>query len=574
MSANQPHPASALRVLIADDSHDMADTTACLIEAALGCQASTAYDGLEALRQTLSLHPDAVVLDLRMPGMDGVEVARRVRQHFPQDSPYLIALTGEPDAVRDLRTVDGQFDRVLAKPLDTVQLIATLSRLAAGFEPLARATQAFDFAELFTRVTRQVVPQAMAGHLAYSFDFRGPSVIVEDDPVEVQCGIHRLLLGLVDIMASGFVMFSAEASLDDTGVCTVLIEAAGTGGLREASQLDAVFSRLRLAELPDARSTDAATRQAAGICPNTGASVTCSCDAREGVLLKARLVYPGAVERFASREAEVAGARVWLVDHGEMSSDWGERRLQRLGWRVTRFRSCAGALAVARGLAPGMGPPIPAPALLIVVESADVDGGLVRALRQHLPPETECVFAVSAGSPLLGKPAAVEGFELCVLPFSPLELAQFAERALPYDSSRGGNTMPAPLGLDDRPDVLLVDDNDVNRTVGRALVEALGYEVRTAHDGLDAIDQCRQKPPQLVLMDLEMPVLGGIDASVRLRELQRLGDVAPFAVVAATANASREARDACRAAGMDAFMTKPLNLSELRELLRRFTAVA
>jgi CheY-like chemotaxis protein len=97
----------------------------------------------------------------------------------------------------------------------------------------------------------------------------------------------------------------------------------------------------------------------------------------------------------------------------------------------------------------------------------------------------------------------------------------------------------------------------------------LGYAADSAHDGLDAIDRCRRRPPACVLMDVDMPVLGGIDAAMRLRDLQRSGDLPLFPVIAATADADAEA--ACRAAGMDAFLLKPLDLQLLRALLRRFT---
>ncbi len=566
---------ASLRLLIADDSRATADSTAELVGMSLACEIEVAYDGLAALDRALALRPDAVLLDLQMPGLDGLEVARQVRAHYGADAPYLIALTGRADAVRDLPAIDNHFDRVLAKPLDVDQLITTLSRLAARSSPFERVTQRFDLAELFTRVVRQVVPMMVARRLALSFDYRGPSVIVEDDPVEVQCGLHRLLLGLLDIMASGFAMFSAKATLDAEGRCGVVVEAAGSGALRPRPQIDAVLHRLHLVETDDPQGRGAGVRHAAGICPNTGAPVTCSCDAHEGVLLRSHLSYTGAVEQPATQIDPVRGARAWLVDESAMPSAWVQRRLQRLGWTVTRFPTCERALEHAQQGdldSADEDADFRPPALLIVVEAAASTAACVQALQERMPPTTQRIFAVMAGSPTLGAPSSVPGYDLRVFPFSPLELAEFSALAAPSESGRSGNTVPAPLGMRDRPLVLLVDDNDVNRIVGRGLVEALGYEVRTAHDGLDAIDECRQTPPQVVLMDLDMPVLRGIDATVRLRELQRLGEVAPFAVIAATADASPEAQAACAAAGMDGFLTKPLDLRVLREQLRRFTA--
>lgn len=562
-----------MHVLIADDNHDMADSTSALLAMAMQCETVTAYSGTEALQLALSSRPDALVLDLHMPGLDGVSVASAVRQHYADEPPFMIALTGRSESVRDLPNVASHFDRVMAKPLDADQLVATLNRVESGFAALDREVQPFDLAEVFTRVVQQLMPAITARNLAFSFDYRGPSLIVDGDMVELQCGLHRMMVGLLDIMASGFVMFVAEARNDDAGGCSVAIEAAGSGAMRPAAQVDAVLQRLHLAGDVSGQNVEDNRRHVIGACPNTGADLSCSSDPLEGVLLQMRLHYPQAQATPGEPDAAAStdGARAWLVDESAVFSDWGERRLQRLGWRVTRFRSCEGALAQAAGLA-SAGPGV-APDLLIVVESSLTNAASLQALQQQLPAGASCILAVMSGSSRLARPAAQPGFEVRAFPLSPFELALLA-RSTQKSADGAGRSPSAPQGFADRPLVLVVDDNDVNRLVGRGLVEALGCEVRTAHDGLDAIDQCRQTPPQLVLMDLNMPVLNGLEATLRLRELQRTGEVAPFAVVAATADDTRRAYLACKAAGMDDVITKPLDLKVLRELLHRFTGVA
>lgn len=567
-----------MHVLIADDNHDMADSTSELLSMAMQCETITAYSGTEALQKALVSRPDALVLDLHMPGLDGVAVATAVRQHYAHAPPYLIALTGRSEAVKDFPAIASHFDRVLAKPLDAEQLVASLTRIESGFADLDREIQPFDLAEVFTRAVQQMMPAITARNFAFSFDYRGPGLVVEADRVELQCGLHRLLTGLLDIMASGFVMFVAEAQRREDGSCSVMIEAAGSGAMQDGAQVDAVLQRLHLTSNVSGHESDPsaghlpapAPRRAGGTCPNTGAELSCSCDPVEGVLLQMKLHYPQSRQAEPDAVVPAEGAQAWLVDESPVFSDWGERRLQRLGWRVTRFRSCEGALAQAAGLSsaePGV-----APELLIVVESSTTDAASLHALQGQLPADTRRILAVMAGSSLLARPLAQHGFDVRAFPLSPFELAQLTRSVHPHAAGGSSRSMAAPPGFADRPQVLVVDDNSINLMVGRGLVEALGCEVRTAHDGLDAIDQCRQMPPQLVLMDLNMPVLSGIDATVRLRELQRSGEVPPFAVVAATADDTRTAYLACKAAGMDEVITKPLNLNLLREVLRRFTA--
>lgn len=561
-----------LRILIADDSEDQAEITAELIRLSLPCEIETVYDGPTALARALAWQPDAVVLDVYMPGMDGIEVARRLRQQAASTPghplPLCIAVTGDPGAGTRLQALDRQFDHVFAKPLDVDQLIAALARLGRDAPASVPSAQPFNLGELFTRAARQVLP--VAQHLSFSFDYRGPGVVVQGDPIEVHCGLHRLLLAAVDMLSDGFVLFTAETALRPGGGCSTLVQAAGTGSLQPAAQMAEVLERLGLLPAPAGAATgDAPAREgvqtAIGRCPNTGAAVRFTLDPHEGILLRAELRFAQATPDESAHAADATGARAWLIDSDEVPAAWLHRRLQRLGWRVSRFAHCAEAEHHAAE--PGVRPP----SLLVVVEAPLMRAAAALSLQKALPPATQCILAVMAGSPTLGAPEAYGSFDVRVYPFSPLELAEFAALAHPDQPTRSGALASGAMDLADRPLVLLVDDNEINRLVGRALVEALGYEVVTANDGLDAIGQCRTKRPQIVLMDLDMPVLQGVDATLRLRELQRNGEIPPLAIVAATADATDDARLACHRAGMDGFMTKPLDIAELRTQLRRFT---
>jgi two-component system, sensor histidine kinase and response regulator len=113
-----------------------------------------------------------------------------------------------------------------------------------------------------------------------------------------------------------------------------------------------------------------------------------------------------------------------------------------------------------------------------------------------------------------------------------------------------------------RPDgldwlALLADDNPMNREVGTGMLQALGLQVHTAHDGHAVLAMARTTRYDLVLMDLQMPVLDGFAATRGLRALPGM-EVLP--VIAVTANNSDDIRRACFEAGMNAFVTKPIDL--------------
>jgi two-component system, sensor histidine kinase len=128
---------------------------------------------------------------------------------------------------------------------------------------------------------------------------------------------------------------------------------------------------------------------------------------------------------------------------------------------------------------------------------------------------------------------------------------------------------PAPVEQH-RLQVLAVDDNEVNREVLAAMIQAQGHEVSLATSGLEAVQAVQRQRFDLVLMDLHMPELDGIDATRAIRALA--GAPASVPIVALSADAFPEARARCMAAGMDAFMSKPVALAELAALLRGYAS--
>ena len=104
--------------------------------------------------------------------------------------------------------------------------------------------------------------------------------------------------------------------------------------------------------------------------------------------------------------------------------------------------------------------------------------------------------------------------------------------------------------------VLLVEDEPVNREVVQILLEEAGLQVQTASDGWQAIECAARQPPDLIVMDMQMPRLDGLDATRRIRQTA-LGATVP--IIALTANAYAADRALCLDAGMDDFVTKPVD---------------
>lgn len=117
--------------------------------------------------------------------------------------------------------------------------------------------------------------------------------------------------------------------------------------------------------------------------------------------------------------------------------------------------------------------------------------------------------------------------------------------------------------------VLVVDDNPFNARVIEMLMRQLGLRVHHCFNALDALAYCAETTPPVILMDLHMPDIDGIEATKRLRVDALERNQAPAPIVALTADVRPEVRRSCLAAGMDDFLAKPVRLEDLRAMLAK-----
>jgi CheY-like chemotaxis protein len=206
------------------------------------------------------------------------------------------------------------------------------------------------------------------------------------------------------------------------------------------------------------------------------------------------------------------------------------------------------------------------PAILIKGESGDADAERLEELVARYP-WLWAVLAVLPGSATLGN-GSCPAVDVRVLPLSPREIDLFTWHAAHGANSDHPTTHAGAL-YGPRRKILVVDDNTVNLVVAQGMLEALGHDVSVAQDGVQALEWCQAHPPDLVLMDIDMPVLSGDEATRYLRDWQRVGKVPPFPIVAATTLWHADAARVCADAEMDGLLEKPLRLASLnRELLR------
>ncbi|TWU02670.1 response regulator [Stieleria varia] len=120
--------------------------------------------------------------------------------------------------------------------------------------------------------------------------------------------------------------------------------------------------------------------------------------------------------------------------------------------------------------------------------------------------------------------------------------------------------------------ILLAEDNVVNQRVAIGMLERLGHEVVVAADGEAAVDAVSREPFDLVLMDVQMPKMDGLEATRRIRESESSGEKR-IPIIAMTANAMQGDRERCLAAGMDQYISKPFTMEALRAVIQTTRAV-
>jgi len=145
----------------------------------------------------------------------------------------------------------------------------------------------------------------------------------------------------------------------------------------------------------------------------------------------------------------------------------------------------------------------------------------------------------------------------------PLRLPVSAPTAVPASTAETG------AGRFEGLEVLVVDDLEINRSLTRAMLERLGCTVREAHNGAAALEQSRNQRPDLVLLDVQMPSMDGLEVARRLRQREQERAAPSVPIIALTGRASASDEQECLAAGMNGCLFKPFGTEELHQLLLR-----
>ena len=152
-----------------------------------------------------------------------------------------------------------------------------------------------------------------------------------------------------------------------------------------------------------------------------------------------------------------------------------------------------------------------------------------------------------------------------------LEQSHINRKSSPaVDRRENASTTPEASGKESTPqlNVLVADDVTSNRILATHLLKKLGHNVSIAVDGSDAVERWQEENPDIILMDIQMPILDGLEATRKIRELEGPNG-SHVTIIAATAGAMIADREKCLEAGMDDYISKPIRLDDFNRVLRK-----
>jgi CheY-like chemotaxis protein/HPt (histidine-containing phosphotransfer) domain-containing protein len=405
---------------------------------------------------------------------------------------------------------------------------------------------------------------------------------VRGDPHRIRQILSNLVGNAVKFTEGGEVVLALRALADADGRHRVLFSVADTGLGIPLEKQETIFR-----EFEQADSSTARTHGGTGL----GLSISRRLVEMMGGRIEVDSVPgrgsdfhfvlelpPGDVDRTGDSRAcgpvGLAGRYFLVVDDSAAARRIVREALVPCGAEVVEAASPSEGLAALRADA---GEPRRFDAVILDHMMPEQDGfAFVRVLRDRVGADAPPVLMVTSAVPVRGseraRAAGIAGY--LAKPVSRRELyaalealleavldpgaAPGAERRLVTRESIGRAVTAARI--------LLAEDNAVNRQVAEGLLRKRGHEVVTVRDGVEAVRTALDGTFDLVLMDIQMPVMDGLEAARRIRAREPEGPP----IIALTAHAFAEERERCRAAGMDDFLAKPFEPGELYDVVERW----
>jgi PAS domain S-box-containing protein len=271
-------------------------------------------------------------------------------------------------------------------------------------------------------------------------------------------------------------------------------------------------------------------------------------------------------------------ASVLIVDSSTNNKNLVEKQLEFRGLRVTQSSNAKEALQTLRE---AISTDTPIDMVMIDANLPGIDGEqLAKAIKSHQSLAEIPLLLMSSGitkdiehirqvgfSASVAKPLSAESLYTAISQLQGINDAEHADHVEDTNSEY----------IDKHPDrILLVEDNFINQEVAKEMLQKLGYIVDVASNGKHAIEQLNNSQEQyaVILMDCHMPIMDGYEASRNIRSLSPENKHSKVPIIALTANALKGEREKCIRAGMNDYLSKPVDTNTLEKQLKRWIKIS
>ncbi len=287
------------------------------------------------------------------------------------------------------------------------------------------------------------------------------------------------------------------------------------------------------------------------------------------------------VEQAAAIPVDIAGMRVLVIDDNETNRLILQELL--VAWRMDEASATSGKEGMQRLInAAAQGRPFDI--VILDHHMPGMDGAdVIRAIRgTSAIEETPIIMLTSIdepGSADMYRDLGTQGYLVKPAPASQLfdtminilsdQAAAAAPEIGPDADDTGAARTAAP---DDRVDILLVEDNEVNRIVAEQMLLNAGLSHVTVENGVEALEAFEKTAPKVILMDISMPVMDGYLATRKIREIEAERHLPRTPIIGLTAHAMQGDRERCLEAGMDDYIAKPISSAKLTAMIETWIA--
>jgi CheY-like chemotaxis protein len=259
----------------------------------------------------------------------------------------------------------------------------------------------------------------------------------------------------------------------------------------------------------------------------------------------------------------VMGQAILLVDDNANSRKVLSHQLNALGLYATAADGAAQALR-----SPQLSQ---ARFALIDISMPDIDGFALAALIRHARTSAQMsIIMMGAMSEQVSQEQLdsqdIQGF--LIKPIDRLELVNLLNKLGQLENCANDTPSEVPKLLAPPQRALLVEDTAINQTLVTILLSRMGYEVIIANNGIEALEAFSSQKFDLILMDIQMPEMGGIEATEFIRIKEAASQLRHTPIIAVTANALKGDRERYLAAGMDGYVSKPIAIDALRNEIK------